>query len=444
MAKKTKAPDTDPALKALLSKWNAIHDDWEANVTYIWGRRSFHRMMDVVMHSVLKFNFQGRPVTRGWVEAIIAGDTKCGKSEVSEKLSAFLGSAKPIVCEAASFAGLVGGVSDVGGKKSINWGALPRLDRRAAVIDELTGLTTEQISAMSGLRSSGVAAIVKIEAEKSMARVRKLFLSNPRTDRNRRVSTYPFGVLVFPEIIGRAEDISRFDVALVASSDEVPLEVLNAKVRKTVKHTYTSEAAKALLYWAWTRTPEQVQFGRGVEDLVLDEALAMCRKYSSQIPLVEPGEQRYRVARMAVSLAARFHSTDKGGQRVLVKKEHVKLASYFMQECFDNPTTGYRAFSDSKRESEGSIRPAEVETILASLAKHPNLDVILDGITFSDDFSRMLTVEYAKQPQLLSDLVRAQLLEYGGDGKLYKTKKFVEFYQLARSKVSYGSPAIAF
>ena len=387
------------------------------------------------MHSVLKFNFKGRPVTRGWVEGLLAGDTKCGKSEVAEKMSAFLGLPKPVSCEAASFAGIFGGVKDVGGKFAISWGVLARLDRRAAVLDEATGLTVEQIGQMSGVRSSGVAQLVKIESEKAMARTRKLWMSNPRTDRNRRVTTYPYGVMVIPEIIGRAEDISRFDIAQVASSEDVPLELLNAKERKDVKHRYTAEAAQAILAWAWTRTPEQVVWEKGVENLVLDEAVRQCGIYSSQIPLVEPGEQRYRIARIAVSLAARFHSTDKTGQLVVVKAEHVQLAVYFMEGLYDSPTTGYLAFSKSKAESERSLDQHKIMGMLDVLGQFSSLDVALDAVCHSEDLNRIVVMDYQQQPKFMAEMARLGLLSYGEGGRLSKTKLFSEFYRAARHRV---------
>lgn len=397
----------------------------------------------MVAHSVLKFNFKGRPVTRGWVEAMIAGDTKCGKTEVAEKMAAFLGLPKPILCEAASFAGVVGGVKDVGGKFSIAWGALPRLDRRMAVLDEVTGLTTDQISQMSGMRSSGVAQLVKIESEKAMARTRKLWLANPRTDRNRRVTTYPYGVMVLPEIIGRAEDISRFDTALVASSEDVPLEMLNVKERKQVAHKHTSEAAKAILAWAWTRAADQVTWDRGVEDLVLDEAIRQSRIYSSQIPLVEPGEQRFRIARIAVALAARFHSADKTGQLIVVKREHVQLAVYFMEGLYASPTTGYLAFSQSKADAERSLDTDKVMGMLAQLESYAALDVALDAICHSEDLNRLAVMDYQQQPKFFAEMARMGLLSYGEGGRLSKTKLFTEFYRAVRHRVG-GKPKEAF
>lgn len=423
-------------MKALLAKWDDIHADLEANITRIWGRRRFHQIMDVAAHSVLGFSFQGHLVTRGWVEALIAGDTKCGKSETAEKMMSYWGLSKPLNCETASLPGIIGALKEVGGKWSIQWGALPRMDGRLAVLDEVTGLTTEQISSMSGMRSSGIAQLLKVEAEKAKARVRKVWLANPRTNRNRSVSTYAYGVQVIPDIIGRAEDISRFDVALVASADEVPVELLNAEKRPQVPHRYTQEAAQALIHWVWSRKPEQVLWHPGTEKAVLAVASRQSKRYNSTIPLVEPGEQRFRVARIAVSLAARFHNTDSTGELVIVDYPHVELAEVFMNGCFDSPSTAYGAFSSSRDKTDrSSLDPKELEELLDKLTVHKDLDVALDALIVADDISRLAMLDYGKQSALLGDLARCGLLESGEGGMFHKTRKFIEFYRAARDKV---------
>jgi hypothetical protein len=421
----------------LQAKWDEIHEDWEANVTRIYGRRNFHRIFDVVMHSPLSFSFQGVPVTRGWVEALIVGDTKCGKSEVAEKMLAFLGQPRPLNCETATLAGIVGAVKEVGGKWSIQWGALPRLNGRGAVLDEVTGLTTDQISSMSGMRSSGVAQLLKVESEKAPAKVRKLWLSNPRTNRNRKVSTYAWGVQVIPEVIGRAEDISRFDLALVAAAEEVPLEILNVRTRKTVEHRYTAEQAQALLHWAWSRRGSDVVWAVGAEDAVVDLAIEQSRKYSSQIPLVEPGEQRFRIARIAAALAVRFHSTDIKGNLVIVHPAHVELAGRLMSSLYHSPLMGYAQFSAAKAKTESGVdQDKEWAECLQVLSGHANLDVVMDTMAMADNLTRIPVLDQQAQAKLFADLVRLGLLEPGETGEFHKTRKFIDFYRVKRTEFS--------
>ncbi len=416
-------------MKHLQKKWNQIIEDYEHNVTRIYGRPQFHRVFDVVAHSVLNFRFKGQYIERGWVEAGIFGDTRTGKSEVALRLSLHCGIAKPFDCELVSIAGIIGGVNQVGGRFHLTWGAAPRLDRRMMGLDETTGLTTEQISSMSGMRSTGVASIMKISGGETMARVRKLWLANPRTKDNRNVemSSYPFGVLVIPPIIGRAEDIARFDVITIANKVSVPLSLINAKTRKAVRHKHISTAAKALIFWAWTRKADDVVFQAGVEDLILDIATAQCGKYSAQIPLVEPGEQRIRVARIAVAIAARFFSTDKGMKKLIVTKDHAKLAQWFFEDCYDNEHTGYLAYSQQTAGPKGLDEKGY--QIAASFFKRQDKHkALVDAFAFAADVERIQVMDYQKRSAILGEMLSMGLLHQGTNG-LQKTKRFTEFYK---------------
>jgi DNA replicative helicase MCM subunit Mcm2 (Cdc46/Mcm family) len=90
----------------------------------------------------LSFDFDGKRIQRGWLELLIIGDTRTGKSEVAVRLCKFFNAGEVVSCEAASFAGIIGGLQQYGGAKewSINWGAIPINDRRLVVLDECGGL----------------------------------------------------------------------------------------------------------------------------------------------------------------------------------------------------------------------------------------------------------------------------------------------------------------
>ena len=365
-------------MKDLIAREEAFIRDMEANVTHIYRRPLFHMMHDLVYHSVLAFNFKGTPVRRGWVEGGIVGDTRTGKSEVMQRLNAHYGVAAPADCERTSMAGLVGGLSKLNsnGHNTISWGFLPLQDRRAAVLDEVTGLSCEDISSLSGLRSSGVAEIIKIEKERTFARVRKIWLCNPRAERNRKISTYTFGVLCVPEVVGRAEDVARFDIFTAGSSNDVPLEVLNQVERPTCDHTYTTQRCRELLYWCWRREPEQVVWQEGAEDLVLKLATEQCRKYHSSIPLVEPGDQRFKLARMAVAWAARFFSTDETRQLVLIEPKHVEFAAWVMDQCYQHPAFAYDKYSKAKGDLDKPLLPEEVTQLKKEMNDFPFPDAV--------------------------------------------------------------------
>ena len=417
-------------MKALLKKWEGIVADYEANVTRIWMRPEFHMLFDVTMHSVLTFPFQGREVTRGWVETLIVGDTRTGKSEVMHRLCRHFGMSKPIDCERASMAGIVGGVDKVGDRHTIAWGAIPKHDRRGLVLDEFAGLQPEEISSLSSIRSSGVAEITKIHAERAMARVRKLCIANPRVDFSKKMNQYLHGIQAVPGVVGRAEDIARFDMAFCAGASDVPIAVLNRRDVPKVKHVYDSKACQTLLYWAWTRRPGQVVWEEGAENAVLDLADRHCRDYHSGIPLVEQGEQRMRVARVAVALAARFFSTDKTLQNVVVGKRHVELADWFFERLYAHPACGYKQWSGQQKRKDAGPTAAEIEMLEHKASGSTWLMPTLEHLAGGGDIDSCRVIPWQDRASIVGALNRAKLIDTFGQ----PTQHLKEYLQSKEAK----------
>jgi hypothetical protein len=112
----------------------------------------------------------------------------------------------------------------------------------------------------------------------------------------------------------------------------------------------------------------------GATDLILSEATRMGRRYHPAIPLVEPADQRLKLARLAAACAARVHSTDPTGEQVIVKQEHVAFVVGFLERVYNGRSMAYGEYSDQQRgqeeldpDSEEAIRrvipAAELETI---------------------------------------------------------------------------------
>jgi hypothetical protein len=203
---------------------------------------------------------------------------------------------------------------------------------------------------MSGIRSSGIAEVTKIHTERTTARTRLIWLSNPRSGRH--LGSYSYGVQAVSELIGKAEDISRFDYVVSAARTEVSIEEINRRLSEdeNVEHKYNSELCKLLILWAWSRKPEHVVFDSDATHEILKNAIKMGKEYSSQIPLVEGANQRIKIAKIAVAAAARVFSTDETCEKVVVKKEHVEYAVDFLERIYGKPSLDYRGYS--RREVE--------------------------------------------------------------------------------------------
>lgn len=325
--------------QAPLKKLVEIGADLSHNVTGIVGRPALHAAMDLVWHSALMFDFDGRRNMRGWLDVLIIGDTRTGKSEVARRLAEHYRSGEVVSCEAARFTGIVGGQQQFGGREwAMTWGVIPLNDRRLVALDEVSGLSPDQISQMSDMRSSGRAELIKILQERTFARTRLLWLGNPREG---SMSQYTYGIAAIPGLIGRDEDIARFDLALSAAKGDVSSEQIN-RWRPRERPSYPSDECAMLVRWAWSRTADQVVWADGAEDAVRRAALDLGRRYVESPPLIQAADVRNKVARIATALASRLFSSDHSGETVQVRRAHVKSAVRLIDSFYGAPGFGYR------------------------------------------------------------------------------------------------------
>lgn len=338
-------------MQTVREKFDDIAEDLTYNVTKIYGRKDIIITADLVFHSVLGFKFMGEYVQKGWTEACIIGDTRSGKSKTLEELVAHYKAGEIIIGEDLSYAGLIGGLQQINKRWFITWGKLVLLNRRLAVIDEVNNLDVKDIASMSGIRSRGIAEITKIQQSRAEARTRQIWLGNPRS--NRFLDTYAHGIVALKELIGKLDDIARFDLGIACAETEVPETTYNNPHHKSVPHRYTSELCHNLIMWAWSRKRDQVKFIEGAEDAILERSSDLSKKYTSQIPLVNRSEMRIKLARLSVAAAARVFSTDETFEVVVVTPEHVEFVHDFLVECYDKPTMSYDIYTKIK---EGELK----------------------------------------------------------------------------------------
>ena len=404
-----------------LAKLREIADDLADHVTHIYGRPALHAAMDLVYHSVIGFNFDGKPIDRGWLELLVVGDTRAGKSETAKLLRGFYGAGEVVLCEAASYAGIIGGAQQFGGSKewAITWGAIPLNDRRLVVLDEVSALTVEEIAQMSGVRSSGIAELTKIQQERTHARTRLIWIGNPRSA---AMKDFTYGVQAIKPLIGSPEDIARFDLALSVASGDVPSSEIN-RPRQVGPQRFPRASARNLLRWAWSRTPDQIRWDEGATQAVYDAAERLGSLYVEDPPLIQAANVREKVARLAVALAARLFSTDARGEDVIVTTDHVRAAVAFIRSLYDNADFGY---GERSREIIEDRRVAEHNTDAARryLKNKPGLPKFLrsQGKFRRQDLEEILDVDREEANAIISQLYELRMVyKDKGDVKLTPT-----------------------
>lgn len=436
--------------QSIADKLDDIYNFHVQETHSIKGRQEIQLAFDLVWHSVLNFSFMGQPVRKGWLEGLIVGDTSQGKTELTTRMRDFYNLGQRITGEKTSAAGLIGGLQKVGEQWILQWGAYPQNDRRAILIDEYSSLKTEDIANMTDLRSTGVAEIVKIRTERTNARVRGLLCSNQRSGLMLRDVMQ--GISAIKELMGKNEDIRRLDFALTVATGEVSLDEINTPKHKLpkAKKVYTRDASKNLILWAWSRNTSalsnQVIFQPDAEQAILDHARRMGGKYHPRIPLVEPSDQRLKIARMAVALACRLFSTDDTGEVVVVQKDHVDYVVDWLESQYDKASMAYDTWSANAWASERFDTGIE-ELIADFIADLPNAGDIVLFFSRQNRPFRQTELEAATglDRETIKDLIKT-LTRYSAlavDGNGYRTQPNLNaLIKKMKSGVTVGTIAV--
>jgi len=383
--------------------------------------------------SVLRFNFQGRVLPRGWLDILILGDTRCGKSAIVEGIVSGIRMGEFLKCENTSFAGLVGGLQQIGSrtKWDIVWGKIPLNNGKLLAADEMSSLDLDDIGNMSAVRSSGVAEVVKVQSGITRAATRLIWISNPRSDRS--MSSYTFGVHAVAELIGRPEDIARFDFVVGVRSDDVPISKINANV-KDVIYAARWDELRNLVRWIWSLRPQDVIFSDKTIEAVLSTASEQSKTYCSSVPLVEPNEQRIRVARVATAVAGRCYS-EQGG-KLIVKPEHVEYADFFMRSCFNSRAIGYKSFSDATKQDAEEMARCSGDVITQIIRFSDKRKRGIKLLLSVDSFSMADMETFFNLPRMEARHMLSMLMQEGcvirKKGQHYKTEAGIRVLEKAR------------
>ena len=413
-----------------IAKMQEIVKDLAANVTKVYGRDPLHLAYDLVWHSALNFNFLGHPIEKGWLELLVVGDTRTGKSLAGQQLTRHYQAGVLKSCEGTTFAGLIGGATQPTGKGwAINWGVIPLNDRRLVILDEFSGISGKNvIEQMSSLRSSGRAQITKIEVRETNARTRLIWISNPID--GRAMNEHEGGAIeAIRGLINSPEDIARFDFAISVSEEEVDSDVINSTSHTVVEHVYTQALCSTLIAWAWSRKVDQVIWDFGVERHLLEYAKSLGAVYVPDPPLIQVASVKEKLARLSVAVAARLFSSTKDGQKIRVRREHVDAAVELLGLFYEARTFGYA--DHSKR----IIRNKELANqnrrqAYQYLATEEKVRLTLRSVSGGDfklrDFVEFQAMELSAAQQAVVKLQEWKMIETKSRGYMRKTPALLQ------------------
>ena len=388
-----------------------------SKVTRVWGREALQIAYDLSFHSVLGFRCFGEHQPRGWVELFVVGDSGQAKSTMVDRLSLHYRAGQRVNAEQTSGAGLIGGLTKMGDRWQINWGPLVLNDRKLLILDEFSGINEEVAKQMTDIRSSGVAEIIKIHREKAWARTRLIFLSNPKFGRT--MGSFEHGVEALMGLFKEAADVRRLDLAISVATGDVSTDRINSRGTDD-KCLYMSNDCALLVLWAWSRKPEQIIFEDGFEEAVYGRVKWLASRYSPKIPLIEPADERWKLARVAIAAAAREFSTP-DGVTLHVTAAHVHAVAEFINEIYSAPSMSYDSYSNRIMSADRHIENnrGRIKERLRAVTEKPDqlIDLLLtEHYIQPREMEIQLGVERTVVKDVIQFLTQARAIERTGHG----------------------------
>ena len=344
--------------------------DLSDSVTGIYERDDLHIAYLLTWFSQLEFYMRDILFQRGYVELFVMGDTACGKTKTFKTLRDWLGSGYYVDRKMATAVGLIGAVeqSSITGNRYVSPGIMPRNDGLGPIMIDEFGLSLGdqmQILAMlSSIRSEGIASINKAVSAVFKARCRSIYAANPGGG-HLMSNMAASGVDLFKRMVQQPEDRRRFDIAMAVSQSDVESHILNT-VHQKKQPTYSQQNMQWLLNWGRSRGVGRIKFTEKAYDMIEKLSKNMCEKYDHDVALVEPSDQKLRIAKISVSVATMCFSHEGNAEDIVVHEYHVTSAVHFMMKMFDGKWFGYDKYSESIGRYRSITNEVEVRRVLAT------------------------------------------------------------------------------
>ena len=337
---------------------------------------------DLAYHSPLRFQLMGKSY-KGYPEIAVVGESRTGKTATAVALQKFYRIGNITSLKNASVAGLVGGAEKgTSGTWRIKWGTVPRNDGGLVILDEMSGAGQEVMSHLTDMRSQGEAVLNKIGGTfKAPARTRLLWVGNPRVidGRSKSLLDYPTGIDAVLDLVGADEDVARFDAVMLVVDKGVyyrPDEFSNGS------QPHDRDAYANLVRWAWSRKESQITFAEDVDNYLWMQAQVLNERYATDVKLFG-AEAHIKLARFAVACAMCCFSTDEVGETVIVEKDHVDWAVYFMNRCYDNDVFRLKEYvNDRRKYNESNI---EVNSMVQKLMNVESNEILIRELLRSNE-----------------------------------------------------------
>lgn len=313
------------------------------------GNETLIKTLDFAYHTVLEFDFGTFKSVRGYLDTIVVGESRVGKSSTADALRKTygLGTFTSLAGNSATIPGLIGGSNKTSNGYQTRAGIIPQNHKGLIIFEEFGKSNANIISELTDIRSSNEVRITRVSGTLSLpAMVRMISLTNVKNTSGgiKAIAAYPNGIAIITELVGTAEDIARYDQIVIlpdrgASQIDplwTPLEPLPTEVYQT------------RVRWVWSRKPENVILNQEVSTYIVEQANELNKLYDCHIKIFGT-EAWKKITRLAIAVAAYTVSTDNTYENIIVTKEHVDYATEFYKLLYDNPTFKLREYVEHEK-----------------------------------------------------------------------------------------------
>ena len=308
------------------------------------GNDTLIKALDFAYHTALEFNFGTFKNVRGYLDTIVVGESRVGKSSTADALRKTygLGTFTSLAGNSATVPGLIGGSNKTANGYQTRAGIIPQNHKGLIIFEEFGKSNANIISELTDIRSSNEVRITRVSGTITLpAMVRMISLTNVKNTSGgiKAIAAYPNGIAIITELVATAEDIARYDQIVILSDRGAsqidplwkPLEPLPTEVYQT------------RVRWIWSRKPEDIILDDTVSTYIVEQANELNKIYDCHIKIFGT-EAWKKITRLAIAIAAYIVSTDETYEKVIVTKEHVDYAVAFYKLLYDNPTFKLREY----------------------------------------------------------------------------------------------------
>lgn len=313
------------------------------------GNNTLIETMDLAYHTPLEFHLGRFRNLRGYLDTLVIGESRMGKSSTAETLRKTynLGMFVSLAGNSATIPGLIGGSNKVGTGYQTKAGLIPQNHKGLMIFEEFGKCRADIISELTDIRSSNEVRIARVSGALTLpAIVRMITLSNVKTLASkdiRSIASYPHGIAVVTELVGSAEDIARYDIMLVLGDKGTSISDPYWEPREP----YAPEDYKARIRWVWSRTADQIIIPEDVGHYIFAQANELNLQYDTHIKIFGT-EAWKKLARVAIAVAGYTVSTD-DYTNLIVTKDHVDYAVRYMTRIYDNETFKLKQYVEHER-----------------------------------------------------------------------------------------------